>query len=660
MATTAAVASQRFLEETAQLTIVEAPKGDARRAWLESRVSATAPPGARTWIVSCDFNNGGPWAGVKELFESLLPTIQEKRPDLVQKHSLELVYVLPALRRTLKPRNPSLTDLAPHNERSRNYAGDRAFRIVHGLIDLLGSWKSACDAERPWLIGCDSYSQAGIIGARFFSELLRRRGEKLQIRLFVGVDPDYAEVIRASFPGSVAAEIAVVNLPSEAATVLAPDVAFRLASELEERISNDPLEIQIALPRLIRLWKLAERPDKVLQYRYLGLDIYNTQGLYSDSLRYGDGLAAEAAEYAANDKLLRWRILAKLLNSFIGLQDVQNGLRLAEGEAADFVRNERPLWQAQLCYLTAMLHARYSKPRNLTKGEEYLDRGLALIEQDKELPEGDLHFQAVFNRNGVAMIRNFQGRHEEAIEFCRAGIARLNAHLGKDQHRLHRSVLVYNIAQVCVATGAYDDALQHYAAVMEMDPNYSEYYNERGSTFLRLGRLEEAHADYLQAIDLSPPYFEVFTNLGQCCRLMGAMEEALAAYTRALDLEPNQLLALLGRAKAHEGLGHVTDAIADYSAALARDPAQWEAIASRGVLHYETGNLAAALADLDRAIELNPGEADLYQNRAILLSDMGRHQEAARDLEAALNLNPEEAAREDLRTRLQNELKRAS
>jgi len=660
MATAAELAPPSPQADSTPLLIVEASPGNARRLWLEQRLREIAPEGAHCWMLSCDFDLSGPWAGVKELFETLVPAIRVSRPDLLQKHALELVYVLPQLRRTLTLRNPTLTDLAPKDERSRNYAADRAFRIVHGLIDLLDSWKCTTGAETPWIIGCDSFSQAGVIGARFFRELIRRRGQQLNIRLLIAVEPGQAAGTRAAFSPSVAAEVAILDLAKDPTATPDPELAAALATELEARVGEDLIERQMLLPDLIRLWRLADRPDKLIEYKHVGLDIYNTQGLYSDALRYGESLAATAAEHAGDQKRLRWRILIKLLNSHIGLQDVEAGLQLALGEAAEFVKHERPLWQGQLCYLIAMLYARYSKPRNLVKGEEYLDRGLALIEQDKDLPEPDLHFHSVFNRNGVAMIRNFQGRHQEAIEFCRTGISRLNAHLGTERHRLHRSVLVYNIAQVYMATGSYDEAIQHYSAAMQMDPNYSEYYNERGSIFLRLGRLEEARADYLQAIELSPPYSEVFTNLGQCCRRIGNMEEAIAAYTRALDLEPNQLLALLGRAKAHEDRGDRKAAIGDYTAALARDPAQWEVIASRGILYYETGNLSASLADFDHALELKPEEADLYQNRAIVLGDMGRHRDAASDLQTALKSNLEASDREALQARLRNELAKAS
>ncbi len=641
-----------------RISIVEAAAGQNRRLWLEDRLQEMAGFGARTFSVCCDFDSGGPWAGVSGLFGSLLAEMQVQRPDLIEQHAPELVTILPRLRQSLTVRNPSLTDLAPEHERTRNYPADRALRNVHGLIDLLDSWKSATCADNPWVIACDSYDGAGTMSGLFFRELMRRRGERLHIKLLVGVDRGKGEAVRASLSVGLPVQIIGVDLDACPSTAIDSTTAARMASDLEERIGDDRIETQVHLADLIKLWGLAARSDKVLRYKYIGLETYNTLGLYADALRYGSGLLELVSEHAPHDEQLRWAIILKLLMCHIGLQDVETSLKLAEEEGLKLVERH-PAWGIQLFYLMAMFYARFQKPRDLMKGEEYLERSFAAIEQ-ANLPEGDFHFHCVFNRNGLAMIRNFQGRHQEAIELCRSGIAQLNAHLGAEQHRLHRSILVYNMAQVYAATGSYDEAIQYCSVAIAMDPNYSEYYNDRGGAFLQMGRLEEARADYLKAIELSPPYFEVFTNLGQCYRRMGSMADAIEAYSRALDLEPGHLLALLGRAKAYEELGHVTAAIADYTAALARDPAQWEAVASRGVMHYEAGDLDVSLADFDRAIELKPNQCDLYQNRATVLTDLGRYHEAARDLQASLLLNPTDDERPALQARLEAALQAAS
>jgi tetratricopeptide (TPR) repeat protein len=620
--------------------VVEAAGGRNRRIWLEDRLQEAAQSGASTFSVSCDFDSGGPWAGVSAFFSALYAEIHAQRPDLVERHAYELVYILPQLRRLLTVRNPNLTDLAPEHERTRNYPADRAFRIVHGLVDLLDTWKTAACADMRWVIACDGFDSAGTMSALFFKELMRRRGARLHIGLLVGVDPGKGPAIRASFRAAQPADLITVELEPSPADTMDCVQAAQMASELERRIGDDRLERLVALSNLIRLWRLAGRPDKVLHYRFLGLETYNTLGLYDDALRYGKGLLPLAAEHAPADEALRWKIVLKLLMCHLGLQDAQSSLRLAEEEGLQAVANH-PEWAIVFFYLVAMLHARFRKPRDFVKGEEYLERGLAAAGQARpNLPEGDFHFHYVFNRNGLAMIRNFQGRHQDAIELCRSGIERLNAHLSTEEHRLHRSILFYNMAQVYAATNRYDEAIECFSITLSMDPNYSEYYNERGSLFLQIGRLEEARADYLKAIELSPPYFEVFTNLGQCYRRMGAMTEAIESYSRALDLEPDHLLALLGRAKAHEELGQAQEAIADYTAALERDRQQWEAVASRGVMYYDAGDLAAALADFDAAIQMKPDNCDLHQNRATVLADLGRYQEAARDLETSLQLKP--------------------
>jgi tetratricopeptide (TPR) repeat protein len=624
-----------------QVLVVEAPVGLSRQAWLDERLREAAQSGARTFNLSCGFDAGGPWAGVNGLFSTLFPEIQSQRSDLVERHSLELVYAVPRLRRSLSIDNPTLTDLASPEERVRSYPADRAFRTVHGLIELLDSWKSKACADTPWVMVCDSYDDAGEMCKRFFSELSRRRGRTLHLSLIVSTEPGKGDEVRSLFGSrGVEAKLITLDLPSEPAPTLAAGTAAEMARQLEERIGDDRIEVQANLSELIALSRQAGHFEKVMQYKAFGLELYNTLGVYADALRYADGLLELTDQYAANNDYLRWTIMVKMLNAYIGLQDVSATMKLAEGPAMRLAER-RPAMCGYLFYMLAMLYARYQKPRDLAKGEEYLERGLAALEEAK-MPEDDFHFHSVFNRNGLAMVRNFQGRHQDAIELCVTGLDRLNTHLAADKHRLHRSVLVYNIGQVYLAIGDHDEAIKHYTAAIGMDPNYSEYYNERGSIYLQLGRLEEAHADYLKAVELSPPYFEVFTNLGQCYRRMEELTKALEAYTRALDIEPNHVLALLGRAKAHEGLAQTEASIADYTAALNLDPTLWEAVASRGVMHYEAANLNLSLADFNRAIELKPDRSELYENRATVLADLRRRSDAIRDLETALSFAPEE------------------
>jgi len=616
-----------LFDSSTPVIVLEAPASEARTRWMEERLDERARSGARVFSLSCDLERSGPWAGVTQLFSAFFAEIKDARPDLIERHALELVYILPLLRRSVEIRNPNLTDLAPRYERTRNYPADRAVRNIHGLIDLLDAWKTTACPDTPWIIACDSFDEAGAMGSLFFRELMRRRSTRLHIRLIAGVTPGEGRRTCESFHSDLQTELLTPRLPFPEPASLDISAAAYHAATLEDCIGDDELERQAVLPRLVYLWKCAHRPDKLLHYRFLALETYNTQGLYADAIRYGDGLLDLAAEEAPADDELRWMIFLKLLMSHLGLEHLDVALQLAEEIGVPLAEKDAN-WRNQLFYLLAIFYARFKKPRDFAKGEEYLELSLAAIAEG-DLPEGERHFRFVFNRNGLAMIRNFQRRPEEAIELCRSGFAYLNEHLDANEHRLHRSILLYNIAQVYAATGAHSEALEYYTATIAQDPNYSEYYNERANVLLQMNRLKEAEADYLRAIELSPPYFEVFTNLGQCYRRMGALDDAIQQYSRALDLEPKHVLARLGRAKAYEEAGHRDAAIEDYSAVIARDETLWEALGSRGVLLYEAGRLLESLADFDAAIQLRPEVAELHENRAIVVADIQKLEPAA-------------------------------
>jgi tetratricopeptide (TPR) repeat protein len=645
--TSAPMQPDRFREPPGRLLVVEARAGESRRRWLERWLAEASPASARVSLLSCRFEDGGPWAGVHELFASVIGEVRERRPDLVQKHDYELVHVLPELKRWLAVRNPTLTDLAPQDEKVRNYPADRAIRIVHGLIDLLVEMKGSGDV--PWVIACDDYETVGYIGHRFFQELVRRRGESLRLLLVLATGPGQGEALREQFAVREAPVIPL-DLPEIPAATPGREEMERFAQQLEDEIGSDKLETHIRLPELIRAWRLAGRPEKVAQWQFKGLELFNTLGFYRDAVRYGESVRSFLNQQGPGWGELRWSIFIKLFMSYVALGEPEAAYLLAQedaiGQAGD------PAKRSRLSYLLAMLHSRYMPDRDLRRGEEYLARGLEDLGQAEMSPE-DFHFQSVFNRNGLAMIRHFQGRFQEAVELCREGFRELELHLGHDRHRLHRSVLLYNMAQVYTAVGAYEEALRHFSMAMEMDPNYSEYYNDRGNIYLKLARLADAEADYRQAIELSPPYYEVYTNLGQCYRRQGRFDEAIRAYSVALDLEPRQALALGGCGQCYDAQSRLAEAETDYSASLALDPNQWDVLASRAVVRYTAGDVAAALADLDKAVELAPQNAGLFQNRAIALADLGRSAEAARDLETYLHLEPQAEDRQEVELRIQ-------
>lgn len=635
------------LDAAGTIILLEAEAGSARREVLRRWLQDAQTAGASTWLLACDFDEGGVWAGIREMCQELLPQIQERAPHLVLKHGYELVNVVPTLRGKIEVRHP-LTETVPMNEQVRNYPIDRAFRVVHGLVDMLEEWHRYSGAGR-WVIACDNYDKAGAMVTRFFTELMRRRAQQLQLTLLIATDPTAGEAALARFEPSLTKIAVSLSLPVEEPARLEPKEAARLAQELEASVGKDASAIETHLPQLISYNLLAGQDKLAQKWQAVALGINNHHGFYEDALRYAGPVLKHLDTLSNDDEKIRWNLVGNLFGCYVAIRDTTQAYQVIVEEALNKIKQLE--YRVKVYYVMGMLYARYLPEQDLTKAAEYLETGLEGIKQC-DLEPAEKAFFTAFTMNGLAFVRHRQMKPAEAVALCGAASQLLDTYLLPDEHRLHRSVLQYNIAQVYAYTNRLPDAIKYYSAAIEMDPNYSEYYNERGSAYFKLDDLNRALEDYRKAIELSPPYPEVLTNLGQCLQALDQVEEAFEAYSTSLDLMPAQSLALVGRAQALETMGRSAEALSDYSASLVLDPNQPLVLSNRAVLHYEMGDVETALTDLNQAILLSPATADLYQNRATALIDLGQPANAASDLQTYLRLSPDAPDREEVLSKL--------
>lgn len=617
-------ASDRF-------TLLSAPAGEARRQRVTQWLEHAKQHGHSVWMLPLDRRLMGPWAGLIELFGDLVPRLQSVAPQLLVQHDYELAIVMPTLQRTIQVRNPTLTDVSSETERTRNYPLDRAYRIVQGLIDLLAEAQQAL-GDPGYALACDDVDHAGALVRMFVSELLRRKGDRMRLKLLITSDPSSSEITISQFPTLDCA----VRLESSGPPAPSPSVQdmTRRAEELERQAEKDSYERQFLLPQLVHAWLRSDQPARALPYQIEALSIYNTRGLYEDALFYGEPALEALERYTPDAVMDRMNIGVKLYSSYLGLKRPHDAQRMADAAMA---HTDTLKLLGQWRYMTAMLHTRFLPQRDFDQAERDLDQGLAELEQSDLAPHTKA-FLISFNRNGLALVRYLQGRAEDAIALCQWGYAHLASQLDTREQRLHRTVLVYNIAQVYSTMGNLDEAIRYLSEAMSDDPNYSEYYNERASIYLKLGRYEEAIVDYIRAIELSPPYMEVWTNLGQCYKAVERFYDAAAAYSRAVDLDPKASLALIGRAQCYDSLGDRAAALADYDAVVALDSRQPLVLMNRAALRYEDGDVQQALDDLDRAIVLAPEMVELYENRAVALRALGRVDLADGDAATAARL----------------------
>jgi Flp pilus assembly protein TadD len=180
-----------------------------------------------------------------------------------------------------------------------------------------------------------------------------------------------------------------------------------------------------------------------------------------------------------------------------------------------------------------------------------------------------------------------------------------------------------NLARVFEEQGRWDEALTHYQAAWDIDPDFALYrhnlafaHDRLGSFLGKQGRLDEAVAHFRAALKLRPAYAEAHNDLGAALERQGHSEEAGAHFREAVCLDPEL-------AEAHYNLGTV----------LVRQ------------------DRSAAADEFREALRINPKLAAAHYSLAVLLGADGKLDEAHLHYQALLELDQARLA-EQLRRQL--------
>jgi tetratricopeptide (TPR) repeat protein len=588
----------------------------------------------RIFRLDAEFESSGTWSGVAQLAEAAyLGLLEMGQEAIVEQHLLELHMALPSYRDVIRPKYLCLTDTAAAAEKSRFYALDRAYRLVNGLVGLILQWRRAVGGDDRWIVVVDNFDRAQHLATRFFVELARRAAGASKIDVVVETRRD-ASSFASSRPGIQAVRVVRWIIELAPADVTSPiGDAETKALEAQVAAGSDAL-LEEAYPKLLAHY--AGLGDRLAAAR-IALRVfvlYNSHGYYHEAKSMMDLVLPHFDEIVGTDEVKRIDYVSKMNICLVQANDTARGLSVVGEFAASYLT--RPHLLANMNYILGMHHLRFAKVKSVALAEQHILRAVELIAGAKsDRKSWPNPFQKVFIDNGLAFLRARQGRHTEALDLCKSGYEFLTREMGEERHRLHRSVLQYNIAQVYLMLGRPDEGLSYYAKAIEMDPYYSEYHNEIGNLLQELERYGEAIEHYALAILYSAPYPEVYFNKAVCHARREEPDAALGAFDQSLGLQPHQPEAHALRADVLRELGREDEALAGYDVAIALGYDSPAVRINRAVLHYENGAFDLALADMDHVIARDDREPAYFENRAAIHQAMNREDLRARDLAAA-------------------------
>ncbi len=640
----------------------------------------------------------GPYTAAGTLLEALLPHALQRYPDLVRAHDIEVLSAAPDLCEQVPATRETLTSLAVPEERTRFYSRMRTLRIAHGLCEFLQELL-AQQGNEPRSLVIEYADFADPTDAEWLAVCLRRINPRsLTLVICTAAVPESETLAPALHDYT---ELVTGQSADDTATLLEEADVHRLATAFVDGdgISDEPTLVlayqQLDLDERAALhdaraqwWEMqstwAAKLGPIPYHREHGSDPAGAglvalqaavgycidRGFYDANVEFGERGQA-VADKAANNA--QWIVFAtKSTTALAALGRPDEVESLFEQVRA---RTTNPDYHMMASYATSMIHTRH-----LAEGQRDHLRAKALINQAIAFASlvrdpSRAAMAMVFHQNALALIEVHLKNLPEALRLVTEGLARLDRELGPDEQRLHRSVLVYNRAQVLAGMGRLEESLADYTAVIALDPNYPEYYLDRGNLLRKLGRDDQALADYETAIRLSPPFPEIYYNRADIFLSAGDIETGMAGLDYVLELEPTFIDAYINRAgqyvslgdyqaaardvaagraldptnphllcllgQLHSQKGELAEATTAYSQALAQDETIQAAWAGRAAIAFDQGDLDAAIRDLTHAVELSD-DAALYYNRAIVYRAADRPADAVADLLRALEIAPDD------------------
>lgn len=656
--------------------------GARRGAW--SAAAAACDPEASA---DCHRQLRGPYTGTGSVLRALVPRIWERDKELVARHAIEILAAAPELEPVIGPAPETLTSMAPPEERTRWYSHYRTRRIAHGIVDFL----AGCAAAGPLTLCFACVDDADPTDLEFLTLALRRL-DPARVRLVIcsrDPVPSLASQLSAFCERHEVArsDDAFLSGPTPAgdaaAAFVASDGTSDVPSEHEAYLSLSSQERARLHDR--RAEELEARGEWSLR---LGAIPYHRQR-GTEPRTAARSAFSSALDYCIGMAFYDWGLeLAIRLSSLIDA-DAEPGAHyqvetakaqclalLERPEETEPIyygllsRSAAPKRHMNVSYALGMLYTRLldEQRKDHMRALAHVNTAIAIASQFED-PQ-DRVFHSVFMGNGRALVEMHLGSLDTSLALVSEGIERLDRELPAGKHRLHRSVLVHNRAQVYAALGRAEEALAGFDDVIGLDPNYPEYRFDRANLLLKLGRYEEAVAGYRDAMRLTPPFPELYFNRGTALAAAGDLGGALRDFRYVLDLEPDftdarvSLASLLldqgdphgALTEARAGLDvtpdearlHCTLGLAllelqqpeaareAFDQALSRDPALSEALVNRAVAAHDLGQHDAAIADLTTALRADPANPDLLYNRGFVLEAAGRCEDAVADYTRAL------------------------
>jgi tetratricopeptide (TPR) repeat protein len=104
---------------------------------------------------------------------------------------------------------------------------------------------------------------------------------------------------------------------------------------------------------------------------------------------------------------------------------------------------------------------------------------------------------------------------------------------------LENETQLFKVGATRFGQGRYEESLQAYDKVIQINPQNAVAWNNRGIDLGLLNKYDDALQSFVRATSINSSFAEAWFNLGIAYDFFGEYENAINAYTKATEINPN-------------------------------------------------------------------------------------------------------------------------
>jgi len=204
---------------------------------------------------------------------------------------------------------------------------------------------------------------------------------------------------------------------------------------------------------------------------------------------------------------------------------------------------------------------------------------------------------------------------------------------------INNTTLFY-IADILAEQKKFDEAVKTIDKIIELVPDYTQAWKERGKFLDESGKYEEAIKAFDKVIELAPTETDGWYYKALTLVKLGRFDEAIKVYDKLIESQADNWYYWQEKGKALEQLGRYEEAIKICDKLIELDPTDFYRQHNKGKVLAKAGRYEEALKVLDRLFEADTDNSSIWYYKGELFCQWGKYDEAIKAYDKSIELDP--------------------